>query len=305
MMKKIRGKSVLIIDDDTGILRALDKVLTSAGADVTRAQYAGEALEVLTARKEKFDLVITDLRMPFVTGLTIVYAIHKIYPALPVIVLTAFGSANVKAECFNQGAAAFLEKPLDASELLAAVGKVFASKKRSPSPVSRAGAKRPVLLKKTWKQKRSAQRTASAVASSGLRPAQRSRYCRNEKRNKSWDTDHNTSKVRTNKTSTTVIIGVITRGRGPVIGVTAAESGTVIFGAKGMANTTTGQMPSSSSNSPQSVRGNERNPFQETRNMQAQMDRMFNEMNEDLKATQAFTVSPIFPVTHFRLTCAT
>jgi two-component system, OmpR family, response regulator CpxR len=128
-MKKIRDKSILIIDDDTGILRALDKVLTSAGAIVTRAQNAGDAVEILTARKEKFDLVITDLRMPFVTGLTVVHAIHEIFPELPVIVLTAFGSADVKAECFNQGAAAFLEKPLDASELLAVVERVFALQK--------------------------------------------------------------------------------------------------------------------------------------------------------------------------------
>lgn len=129
MIKKIREKSVLIIDDDTGMLRALDKVLTGAGAIVTRAQNAGDAVEILTVRKQKFDLVITDLRMPFVTGLTVVYAIHQIYPGLPVIVLTAFGSADVKAECFRQGAAAFLEKPLDTSELLAAVEKVFASQK--------------------------------------------------------------------------------------------------------------------------------------------------------------------------------
>jgi DNA-binding NtrC family response regulator len=124
-MKKLRDKSVLIIDDDTGMLRALDKVLTGAGAVVTRAQCAGDAVEVLTARRQNFDLVITDLRMPFVTGLTVVHAIHQIFPALPVIVLTAFGSTDVKAECFRQGASAFLEKPLDTSELLAAVGKVF------------------------------------------------------------------------------------------------------------------------------------------------------------------------------------
>ena len=124
-MKKIHGKSILIIDDDTGMLRALDKVLTGAGAVVTRAQCAGDAVEILTVRKEKFDLAITDLRMPFVTGLTVVYAIHQIFPALSVIVLTAFGGVDVKAECFRQGAAAFLEKPLDASELLAAVEKVF------------------------------------------------------------------------------------------------------------------------------------------------------------------------------------
>ena len=141
-MKKIREKSVLVIDDDTGMLRALDKVLSAAGAVVTRAQNAGDAVEILTARKEKFDLVITDLRMPFVTGLTVVYAIHQIFPGLPVIVLTAFGNADVKAECFRQGAAAFLEKPLDTAQLLDVIGGVFASRESVPELVQPPGGRK-------------------------------------------------------------------------------------------------------------------------------------------------------------------
>ncbi len=126
-MKTLHNKLILVIDDDAGMLRALDKVLTGEGAVVTRASWAGDAVEILTAREKDFDLVITDLRMPFVTGLTVVFAVHKIYPGLPVIVLSAFGAPDVKAECFQQGAAAFLEKPLDTQELLAAVEKVFKS----------------------------------------------------------------------------------------------------------------------------------------------------------------------------------
>ena len=124
-MKTLRNRSVLVIDDDEGMLRALDRVLTGEGASVTRASWAGDAVDILTNRDQQFDLVITDLRMPFVTGLTVVYAVHKIYPSLPVIVLTAFGSPDVENECFRQGAAAFLEKPLNTAELLAAVQKVF------------------------------------------------------------------------------------------------------------------------------------------------------------------------------------
>ena len=88
-------------------------------------------MEILTGRKKRIDLVITDLRMPFVTGITVLYAIHEIFPALPVIVLTAFGSADVKAECLRQGAAAFLEKPLDTPQLLTAIVEVFASQQSS------------------------------------------------------------------------------------------------------------------------------------------------------------------------------
>jgi DNA-binding NtrC family response regulator len=126
-MKTLQNKSILIVDDDPGMLRALDKVLTGEGADVTSAAWAGEAIEILTPRRKKFDLVITDLRMPVLTGMTVVYAIHNIFPMLPVIVLTAFGSLDVKTECLRQGALAFLEKPLDTVELLDAIEEVLAS----------------------------------------------------------------------------------------------------------------------------------------------------------------------------------
>jgi DNA-binding NtrC family response regulator len=126
-MKTISGKSVLVVDDDARMLQALDKVLSGEGATVTRAEWAGDALDILMARQKRIDLVITDLQMPFVSGLTAVFAIHKINPKLPVMVLTAFGSADVKAECIRQGAVAFLEKPLDTPHLLDEIEKVFAS----------------------------------------------------------------------------------------------------------------------------------------------------------------------------------
>jgi DNA-binding NtrC family response regulator len=126
-MKKLHNKCILVIDDDDRWLRALDKVLTGEGAVVTGARWAGDVLDILTARKIQFDLLITDLRMPFVSGLTMVYSVRKMFPALPIIVLTAFGSPYVKAECLSQGAAAFLEKPLDTTALLGVIEGVFAS----------------------------------------------------------------------------------------------------------------------------------------------------------------------------------
>ncbi|MGA3266574.1 MAG: response regulator [Verrucomicrobiota bacterium] len=124
-MKNIRNKSVLIIDDDTRMLRALKKVLAGEGCTVTCATWVVDAVEILTERKKQIDLVITDLRMPFVTGITGVYAIHKMLPRLPIIVLTAFGSPDVKAECLRQGARAFLEKPLDTTHLLGVLEEIF------------------------------------------------------------------------------------------------------------------------------------------------------------------------------------
>jgi DNA-binding NtrC family response regulator len=131
-MKKLRNKSILVVEDDAGMLCALDKVLTGEGAEVTCAAWAGDAVEILTARQKRFDLVITDLRMPILTGMTVAHAVHEVFPSLPVIVLTAFGSPDLKAECLRLGAAAFLEKPLDTSQLLAAIEGVFASQKGRP-----------------------------------------------------------------------------------------------------------------------------------------------------------------------------
>jgi len=146
-MESILNKNILVVDDDERLLRALAKVLTNEGAVITGASWAGEAMEQLADLQKRFDLIITDLQMPFVRGPTILRMIAQCFqgeadrpvpvvegkvttqvlPKVPVIVLTAFGSPEVKAECLRQGAAAFLEKPLDTTQLLAAIGDVFAS----------------------------------------------------------------------------------------------------------------------------------------------------------------------------------
>jgi CheY-like chemotaxis protein len=125
MTRDIHNKSVLVVDDDERMLRALDKVLTNEGASVTCSSWAGEAIGILTEKKTRVDLVIIDLCMPFISGLTAVHAIHSHYPKLPIIVLTAFGSPAVKAECLRQGARAFLEKPLESHLLIDAINGVF------------------------------------------------------------------------------------------------------------------------------------------------------------------------------------
>lgn len=129
MTRDIHNKSVLVVDDDERMLRALDKVLTNEGASVTCSSWAGGAISILTERKARVDLIIIDLSMPFISGMTAVYTIHNHYPKLPIIVLTAFGSPDVKAECLRQGAVAFLEKPLDSCVLINAIMDVFSSQK--------------------------------------------------------------------------------------------------------------------------------------------------------------------------------
>jgi DNA-binding NtrC family response regulator len=129
MMTNINGKSILIIDDDAAMLRALNKVLSGEGAVVTSASWAGEVMERLADKRGRFDLIITDLRMPILDGQSILGAVKVALPKMPVIVVTAFSSPELEAECLDKGATAFLEKPLDTSQLLAVIEHVFSAPK--------------------------------------------------------------------------------------------------------------------------------------------------------------------------------
>lgn len=128
-MTDIKEKSILIIDDDAAMLRALSKVLSGEGAVVASASWAGEVMECLSENQGHFDLIITDLRMPILNGKGILGAVKAALPAVPVIVMTAYGSPEAEAECLAKGAAAFLEKPLDTPQLLAAIQRVFSKRK--------------------------------------------------------------------------------------------------------------------------------------------------------------------------------
>ncbi len=131
-MVSINGKSILIIDDDAAVLRALKKVLSAEGAQVTSASGAGEAMEHLTDKPARIDLIITDLRMPILNGQSVLRAVKAALPEVPVIVITAYGSPEKQSECWKDGAAAFLEKPLDTPQLLTAIDGVFSTHQADP-----------------------------------------------------------------------------------------------------------------------------------------------------------------------------
>jgi DNA-binding NtrC family response regulator len=145
-MRSINGKSVLVVDDDAAMLRALQKVLAGEGASVATASWAGEVMERLDENQGRFDLIITDLRMPILNGESVLRAVKAALPEVPVIVITAFGSPEKQAECRKDGAAAFLEKPLDTPQLLAAIDQVVSA----PRP-AREGRGRG--LSRLWKRR--------------------------------------------------------------------------------------------------------------------------------------------------------
>jgi len=133
-MATFGDKSVLVIDDDVGMLRALTKVLNSEGCMVASAPNAEAAVKLLGNGQQCFDLIITDLRMSVIDGMSLLHGIKQVYPEVPVIIITAFGSPKAKTEASRLGASAFLEKPVDTRRLLATVDRVLAPAASRPNP---------------------------------------------------------------------------------------------------------------------------------------------------------------------------
>ena len=128
IMDELQDKSVLVVDDDPGMLRAMIKVLANEGMRVTGVSDPAAVVKELADSEKRFDLVITDLRMPMFSGRGVL-ALASALPELPVIIITAFGGPDVETQALRLGAFAFLEKPVAAAELIDVVKRALA---RSP-----------------------------------------------------------------------------------------------------------------------------------------------------------------------------
>ncbi len=117
---------MLIIDDDVGMLRALNRVLSGEGCMVATASSSEAAVKFLCTAGHHFDLIITDLRMPVIDGMGVLHGVKQAYPEVPVIIITAFGSPQAKTDSYQLGASAFLEKPVDTEQLIATMERVLA-----------------------------------------------------------------------------------------------------------------------------------------------------------------------------------
>ena len=125
IMDELQDKSVLVVDDDPGMLRAMIKVLANEGMRVTGVSDPAAVVKELADSGKRFDLVITDLRMPMFSGRGVL-ALASALPELPVIIITAFGGPDVETQALRLGAFAFLEKPVAAAELIDVVKRALA-----------------------------------------------------------------------------------------------------------------------------------------------------------------------------------
>ncbi|MGV3581061.1 MAG: sigma 54-interacting transcriptional regulator [Methylophilus sp.] len=108
--------TILVVDDDQDILRLICMRLMAAGYQTLTASDGAEAL--LTLHMQRPDLVISDLRMPTLDGISLMESAHETNPTLPFIILTAHGSIPEAVQATQKGAFSFLAKPFDSQALL-------------------------------------------------------------------------------------------------------------------------------------------------------------------------------------------
>jgi excisionase family DNA binding protein len=118
---------VLIVDDEASIRDLLCKTLQLAEYEVETAQDAGSALSLLRrdSASERFDLVITDLKMPGMDGLTLAKEVKQLKSNLPVIIITGFSSEKAAIDAVNVGVAGYLTKPFRIPQVLEAAAKAL------------------------------------------------------------------------------------------------------------------------------------------------------------------------------------
>ncbi|NVB36709.1 sigma-54-dependent Fis family transcriptional regulator [Pseudenhygromyxa sp. WMMC2535] len=115
--------TVLVVDDEANILEALQKVLNKEGFEVLTAGNGRRALEIL--RRQPVQVMITDLRMPGMTGDDLLKAVKAITPEVEVIVMTAYGTVENAVEAMKLGAYDFVSKPLKRAAVVSAVRKAL------------------------------------------------------------------------------------------------------------------------------------------------------------------------------------
>ncbi|WP_224240535.1 response regulator [Hyalangium gracile] len=123
---------ILLVDDEFDVREGLAKLLRMEGYVVTTAENGMVALE--RAKTQEFDLALTDLRMPGLSGVEVLIGLKKLHPKLPVIVVTGFASDATRANCLREGAYGFVAKPFDLDQLLSFIEKAIEVEKPTHPP---------------------------------------------------------------------------------------------------------------------------------------------------------------------------
>ena len=119
------SKTILSVDDSVSVLQMVKLTLTGGGYSVMQAANGAEGLA--KARAGGIDMVLTDLNMPVMNGITMIRELRRLpqCTGVPIIFLTTESAANMKQEAKAAGATGWITKPFQQDQLLAVIRKVL------------------------------------------------------------------------------------------------------------------------------------------------------------------------------------
>lgn len=113
---EISAPTILVVDDNKGVLEFLLLLLSKHGLSAVGAASGGECLEIV--KSQRVDLIILDVMMPVMDGLQVCQELKKICPSVPVILLTARDDMMTRAAAMDLGVSEFVAKPVNNRDLL-------------------------------------------------------------------------------------------------------------------------------------------------------------------------------------------
>lgn len=117
----IKHNMILVVDDDPYVLESISTLLRAFGFTVNTCDNANSAIQEI--QRTAVDVVLTDIKMPVLTGVDLLGMIHKFDPQIPVILMTAYAELDVAVDAIKQGAFDFITKPYNADYLIHTIEK--------------------------------------------------------------------------------------------------------------------------------------------------------------------------------------
>lgn len=121
--------SILIVDDDPHVLQVLEARLQSSGFNILTAESGQDALRLL--KDNRVDLMISDMKMPGMSGMEVMAKARDLQPGLPIIFLTAFSTVADAVQAVKAGAVDYLPKPFDGRQLVFKLRQVLSEQPRA------------------------------------------------------------------------------------------------------------------------------------------------------------------------------
>jgi two-component system, cell cycle response regulator CpdR len=122
---------VLIADDEQSMRLLVARAIAMDGHDIVTAEDGGEALEILTSAEGRFDLLLTDIKMPIMDGIALALAAARDFPQLTILLMTGFADQRERASGLDAIVHDVVTKPFSVADIRTAVADALATRKTS------------------------------------------------------------------------------------------------------------------------------------------------------------------------------